>query len=283
MPYDPRFIPGCNLRLPVLGPTLLPVTFNAGQPIEHETFSILFHQGRQLAIACASTIDGASIIPAGTIKRKSFIFDPDVPNSIQLDNNQGYHKNPWDRGHLIRRRALHWGPLDEATQADRESSYWTNIAPQHEHLHDTAWGDIEDWLLDFADQQDRRLAVFVGPVLLGQDPEIVNKPGEDPIQIPAGYWKIVALKHNNTLRAAAFLVWQRDYDKPDPVNFDPVLEQVRITTIEYLTDLTFPDLRDADPLKFGVQFATVAGRNRMVAGSATPTTAAITCPQDVVL
>ena len=95
MPYDPKFIPGCNLRLPVLGPTVSPVTFNAGQPIEHEKFSILFHQGRQLAIACASTIDGASIIPAGTIKRKSFIFDPDVPNSIQLDNNQGYHKNPW--------------------------------------------------------------------------------------------------------------------------------------------------------------------------------------------
>lgn len=192
-----------------VGASVQPLAFNGGDPIEHTKFSILFHQGRGFAIACAHNIDGASIIKEGKIKRKSFVFDPDVPNRIQVADKQGYHKNPWDRGHLVRRRAVHWGKLAEATQADRESSYWTNIAPQHEHLHDTAWGSIEDWLLELADTSDKRLCVFTGPVLLGQDPRLVNKPTEKPIQIPAGFWKIIALKHNSVLRAAAFLVWQR--------------------------------------------------------------------------
>lgn len=196
MPYEPKFIPGCNLRFPKPGPTVLPSAFERGALIERTRFSILFNQQRQLAVACATNIDGATLIPEGRIKRKSFRFDPDVPNKIQLDNDQGYHKNPWDRGHLVRRRSLHWGTLCEGTDADRESSYWTNIAPQHERLHQTAWGSIEDWVLDLADEQDKRIAIFVGPVLLAQDPEIINKPGERPVQIPAGFWKIIAFKHN---------------------------------------------------------------------------------------
>ena len=79
--------------------------------------------------------------------------------------------------------------------------------------------------LDLADKNDKRLSVFTGPVLLGNDPERKNKPNTDPIQIPAGFWKIVALKHQTKLRAASFLVWQRDYDDATPVNFDPILHR----------------------------------------------------------
>ena len=61
-----------------------------------------------------------------------------------MDNNRGYRNNPWDRGHLVRRRAMHWGDLDLAELSDSESFYWTNIAPQHRQLHHTAWGKIEN-------------------------------------------------------------------------------------------------------------------------------------------
>ena len=37
------------------------------------------------------------------------------------------------------------------------------------------------------------------------------------------------------MRSAGFLVWQRDYDSEEPLPFEPVLEQVRLTTIEVLT------------------------------------------------
>lgn len=283
MPYDPKFIPGHTLPLPELGPTAAQFAFNGGIPISHTKFSILFHQVRKFAIACAHNIDGASMIKAGQIKRKRFVFDPDVPNVLQVADQQGYHKNPWDRGHLVRRRSVHWGKKAEAATADRESSYWTNIAPQHTNLHATAWGKIEDWLLGLADHNDKRQCVFTGPVLHPNDPELRNKPHTEPIQIPAGFWKVVALKHHGQLRAAAFLVWQRDYNDVTPVAFDPVLEQVRLTTIEYLTDLAFTALREADPLQFGASMKTIAKRRRAVVGTAMPKPAAITQASDIVL
>lgn len=283
MPYDPKFIPGCTLPLPKLGPTVQQFAFNGGIPISHTKFSILFHQVRKFAIACAHNIDGASMIKAGEIKRKSFVLDPDVPDQLQVADKQGYHKNPWDRGHLVRRRAVQWGNKADAIDADRQSSYWTNIAPQHKNLQKSAWGKIEDWLLDVADKNDKRLSVFTGPVLLSNDPELKNKPNTEPIQIPAGFWKIVALKHQAKLRAASFLVWQRDYDNATPVKFDPVLEQVRLTTIEFLTDLAFVELRNADPLQFGASMQKIAMRRRPVAGSALQKAAAITQASDIVL
>ena len=71
-------------------------------------------------------------------------------------------------------------------------------------------------------------------------------------------------------------------DRSDPVEFDPLLEQVRITTIEFLTGLSFKALRDADPLRFGVEFEE-AGRSGIHAGSARSRAAAITCQEDIVM
>ncbi len=260
MPYDPDFIPGVHIPLPDMSDAVRGTAFNNGQPIERTRFSILFNQDRGFAFCTAHNINGADVIPEGRIRRRSFVLDPDVPSAFQVDNDRGYRgvptteDNPWDRGHMVRRRSLHWGDIDEAVRADRESSFWTNIAPQHGRLHDTAWGDIEDFMLDVADDDGSRAAVFQAPVLTPHDPAHLNMPNEQPIQIPAGFWKVMAVRHQGELRAAAFLVWQRDFDKPEPETFDPVLEQIRVTTIEFLTGLSFPQiLRDADPFHFSSQ------------------------------
>jgi endonuclease G len=260
MPYNPTFIPGCNIPLPELSEELKPSAFNGGQPIEHTRFSIVFNQDRGFAFLTAHNIDGGNLIPAGQIDRKSFVFDPDVPNNFQIDNDRGYHINRWDRGHLVRRRSLHWGNFNDAVAANRQSFFWTNIAPQHETLHDTAWGKVEDFILEISDDTSLATAVFQAPVLTPHDPAHQNKPNEQPIQIPAGFWKVVAIKHQGELRAAAFLIWQRDFDKPEPETFDPVLEQVRITTVEFLTGLSFPQvLRDADPFHYSAQLSAAPG------------------------
>lgn len=265
MGFDPTFVQGCIVPLPDLVDRVRDSAFDEGAPIDHTRFSIIFSRERELAIVTAHNIDGLTTLPPGTIPRKnSFRFDTSVPNDIQIDNEQGYVHNPYDRGHLVRRAALHWGDLDCAREADSESFFWTNIAPQHTELHWTAWGRIENWLLDLADDKDKRASVFTGPVFTPEDPEFVNRPNELPIRIPAGYWKIVAVKHEGNLRAAAFLTWQRDFDKAEPVDFDPILEQVRITTIEFLTGLSFEALRDADPLRFGGELAADGARESSV-------------------
>lgn len=252
MPYNPNFIDQFPVQLPLLSAENMLHAFDNGNPTHHSRYSFIFNEHRKLSLVTAHNIDGDTIIPEGIIKRKNgFRFDPDVSRQVQLDNDQGYKNNDWDRGHLVRRRSMHWGnDIAEAEMADRETFYWTNIAPQHHRLHDTAWGSIEDWMLAYADQSNQKVNVFTGPVFTGNDPEILNDPEEQPFQLPAGFWKIFALQVGENLTASGFLVWQRDYDQSIPLQFDPILEQVRITTIEYLTGLNFADLRNADTLLY---------------------------------
>ncbi len=286
MGYDPDFLEGDSIHLPTLSALLAEQALADGQPIDHMRFSVIFHAVRGLAICTAHTIDGATLHPEGLIRRKDrFRFDDQVPNELQIDNRRGYWKNSWDRGHLTRRRSLHWGSEEDARTADSESFFWTNIAPQHEHLHDTAWGAIEDWMLDLAETGSRRAAVFTGPVMMPDDPLHQNAVDEEPIQIPAGFWKIIVIPRESGRSVAAFLVWQRDHDSEDPVSFSPFLEQVRLTTVEFLTGLSFVGLRELDPLRFGAtrepRRITRRGEVALVAPGLRPN--AVLSPADIVL
>jgi endonuclease G len=251
MGYDANFLGGDAVPLPTLSQRLVAEALNGGAPVDHARFSLIFSKRRGLALCTAHTIDGASMLPEGHIPRDDrFRFDTQVENGIQIDDNRGYRNNPWDRGHLVRRRSLHWGDEQEAEEADSESYFWTNIAPQHELLHDTAWGPIEDWVLNRAETGQQRAAVFTGPVMTPDDPYHKNGPEEEPFQVPAGFWKVIVIPHQGARTVASFLVWQRDHDSEHPVSFSPFLEQVRLTTIEFLTGLLFGQLRRLDPQRF---------------------------------
>jgi len=251
MGYDTGFLGGDPVALPSPSEHVRQQAFCDAQPIHHSRFSVIFHAHRGLAICTAHNIDGATLMSEGVIKRKDrFRFDDQVPTELQIDNDRGYRSNPWDRGHLTRRRSLHWGSEEEARRADSESYFWTNIAPQHERLHHTAWGPIENWMLERAETTDQRAAVFQGPILTPDDPVHTNASDEEPIQIPAGFWKVIVIPHHGRRTAAAFIVWQRDHDSSYPVSFSPHLEQVRLTTVEFLTGLSFLGLRALDPLRF---------------------------------
>jgi len=248
--FDPEFIRGHRVELPRPQERVKATAFAYGAPVDHLRFSLVFNQERSLAAFTAHNIDGGTMLPEGSLPRRNrFRLDPFVPPELQLDDARGYRNNPWDRGHLVRRRSMHWGDAVQAQTADSESFYWTNIAPQHKALHAGAWGKIEDWILGVASTQARRACVFTGPVLTPDDPYITNKESERRLQIPAGFWKVVALDYDGALRVAAFLVWQRDFDRAEPVSVDPVLEQVRLTTIEFLTGLSFAGIQEADPLR----------------------------------
>jgi endonuclease G len=236
--------------MPALSERVRATAYGYGAPIDHRRYSLIFNQERGLAVVTAHNIDGGAMLDEGAIPRRDrFRLDPSLPRELQIDDDRGYRSNPWDRGHLVRRRSLHWGDRDEAAAADSESFYWSNITPQHTALHHTAWGRIEDWILGVAEADAQRACVFTGPVLTEDDPQVVNRDNEKAMRIPAGFWKVVALPHDGALRVAAFLVWQRDFDRAEPVTFDPLLEQVRLTTIEFLTGLSFAALQDSDPMR----------------------------------
>lgn len=257
MAYDPDFINGQSIPLPTPSARVVASAFGNGF-IHHLRHSILFNQDRGFAFVAAHNIDGSSMPPAQFTSR-SFKNDPDIqPTSLQVDKKRGYLEspangfgpNPWDQGHLARRASLSWGAEADARIAERESDMWSNIVPQHGNLHDDPWGSIEDWMLERVEAGGKRACVFTGPVFTDDDPTHQNGPGEIPILIPAGFWKVISILLDGNMRSAGFLVWQRDYASEVPLPFSPVLEQVRLTTIEVLTGLTFPALRQFDPLLF---------------------------------
>ena len=268
MPYNPEFIVGNVIPLPTPNNRVLNSAFGGGY-INHSRHSILFNQERGFAFISAHNIDGETLSSIQHTRRK-FKFDPKIkPRTFQVDRDRGYREsqdgvfgpNPWDQGHLARRKSLSWGNQDEASKAELESDYWSNIVPQHGNLHDDAWGKIEDWMLEHIEKGGRRACVFTGPVFTPDDPNHKNGPNEIPIRIPAGFWKVITIKLNGQLRSAGFLIWQRDYNSDSPLDFAPVLEQVRLTTIEVLSGLTFPALRGFDPLLFNNE---VIKRNRRI-------------------
>jgi endonuclease G len=269
MAYDPDFITGHVVPLPIPNQRVTQSAFG-GDYVHHLRHSILFNQERGFAFVAAHNIDGAAISSVQFTTR-SFRNDPEIqPTSLQVNNDRGYREsathglgpNPWDRGHLARRKSLSWGSQALASIAERESDLWSNIAPQHENLHDDAWGSIEDWMLERVENDGQRACIFTGPVFTEDDPEHQNGDDEEPIQIPAGFWKVISVESSGAMRSAGFLVWQRDYDSDQPLPFAPVLEQVRLTTIEVLTGLTFPALRGFDPILFDRQ-----GRSRALIAS----------------
>jgi len=266
MPYDPEFIDGHVVPLPTPNDRVKALAYN-GDYIHHSRHSLLFNKERGFAFVSAHNVDGTTL-PAAQYTNRSFKNDSIIqPKSLQVDRNRGYREskeqgfgpNPWDQGHLARRKSLSWGNAEAAKTAERESDMWSNIAPQHENLHDDAWGEIEDWMLKRVESDCHRACVFTGPVFTEDDPEHKNGPEEETIRIPAGFWKVISTELNGAMRSAGFLVWQRDYDNEEPLPFAPVLEQVRLTTIEVLTGLTFPALRLYDPLLFDNQMRRPTG------------------------
>ncbi|MFT6023653.1 MAG: endonuclease G [Ascidiaceihabitans sp.] len=250
MGYDPDFISGHTIPLPVPGARVLRTAFQGGDYIHHSRYSLIFNQDRGFATCTAHNIEGDSL-SRKQYKSRSFKFDPLIkPNRLQVDKDRGYRNNPWDQGHIARRKSMSWGDPVDAAIAERESDHWSNIAPQHETLHSNAWGLIEDWMLKRVEGGKHRACVFGGPVFTEDDPILQNAPDETPIQIPAGFWKIISIELDGAMRSAAFLLWQRDYDHAEPLPFAPVLEQVRLSTIEVLTGLGFPALRTFDPLLY---------------------------------
>jgi endonuclease G len=260
VPYNPDFLGSVSVPLPALLPGTLQDAWNNGAVIDHTNYSLVFNQARELAVYTAANIHGEHLVSG--INRRSFTFDPDVPKQIQIDNDRGYKgfptqdDNPWDAGHLARRKDVHWPDKTTAKAAERDSSRWTNIAPQHSKLNQGSWRKVEDWLLGLADDAERRLSVFTGPVFTATDLVWQNRAGELQIRIPSGYWKIGLFLHAGQLRAAAFLIWQTDVvpsaDDFDHARFNPVLEQVRVLTVEHLAGLSFgDDVRANDPLHFG--------------------------------
>lgn len=243
--YDPEFL-GIKLPLPALSDeqfrnSARPVTTEPGQPAEkssavlnYEHFSLVMNRRRQLALYTVVNIDGASSV---SINRESDIwsFDPRIAQSEQIGEAL-YRRNKLDRGHLVRRLDPVWGTPESANRANDDTFHFTNCSPQHERFNqnDETWQGIENFLLDSARNNSRRLTVFTGPVMTERDPIYRG------VRIPLRFWKIAVAKPSpEKLTVTAYLLDQEKLVSGGLERFDASIFQVKVAQIQRRTGIDF--------------------------------------------
>lgn len=256
--YDENFLgEGFKVSLPeITGPAKDKVLkFNdKGDTVRNYThFSLVMNKDRKMCFYAANNIDGAKL--RNDIRRGKWQIDETIGEANQVGHSV-YGGNQLDKGHMVRRLDVAWGDKNEAQAASDDTFNYTNATPQHADLNQKSWLNLEDWLLVKADEEDRKVSVFTGPIFKDDD-----KPYRG-IQLPAEFWKIVTLKRNTDgqLAAAAFMMSQKDMIEPlyknasrsKDLNLEGVpteqiaVYQVPLSTVESLTGLDFGELKDVD-------------------------------------
>ncbi len=138
-----------------------------------------------------------------------------------------------------------WGGLEEATQANIDSFFFTNIAPQidsfNQSMRDGLWGRLEDAVFEDVDVEDLKVSVFAGPIFRDDDRAFRG------VKIPREFWKVIAYVEAGDLKTAGFVLTQNlnQLEALDVSEFR--VYQVALSEIEARCDLRFPStLKSAD-------------------------------------
>lgn len=171
-------------------------------------FSLAMSESRRIARWVAWNIDGGNLKRLGR-RHLRFKKDPKLPDHAQI-GNELYRYNPLDRGHIARRADLTWGSRSEAERANKDSFFYTNIAPQHKEFNQSKaggiWGQIENAIFSDVELQDLKVSVMGGPVFSERDGEYRG------VQIPNSYWKAIYYRKlgQKTVRVRAYVLSQFD-------------------------------------------------------------------------
>lgn len=240
--YDPKFlgddyeVPHPKFRSDEQDIALL----KDGSKVLHYThFSIVMSKSRRLAYYTVVNINGNQL---RSIQRNDkWYLDPRIEIEYQC-GPELYKNNPLDRGHLVRRSDPIWG--DAAEKANKDTFHFTNCAPQHSDLNQKIWLDLENYILDNAENWNLKVTVFTGPVF--REDDIVYRG----VKIPSEFWKIaIMVKEDGNLSATAYLQTQKDLIENLEFNYGEYKTyQVPISRIETITGLNFGCLSNHDPI-----------------------------------
>ena len=245
--YDPDFLDvSVPLPVPAGGAGILEVNNRPDLPYHH--FSVVMHADRKLAMFTACNTDGSRLRRLSRSGR--WQTDPRLPVDAQTGND-AYRNNDYDRGHLVRRVAPMWGTDAEARLAQADTFHYTVCAPQHARLNQRVWLELEDYLLDWAEDNAARLSIFTGPIFRADDPEY-----RDIVRVPADYWKVAVAQRPSGPRAVGYLHTQKNLIPTVEEAFgDYKTHRVPIHVLADLTGLNFSVLEPFDVADAGFEIA----------------------------
>src|SRR5262249_55019963 len=159
--------------------------------LKYHHFSAVVNRERHLAIFTAVNIEGdrkASL----TREPDRWIRDPRIDVREQI-GNEFYKGTPFDRGHLVRRIDPAWGIDKEVAKVANDDTYhFTNCAPQHKRYNRglQLWRGLEDYLIERALEDHRRITVFTGPLFdRDENLNVTGDPEYASVKVPRWYWK----------------------------------------------------------------------------------------------
>jgi endonuclease G len=207
--------------------------------------------------------------------------DPEAQTSQQLYESQevpgfpnkrtkAFQDRMFQRGHLVRRTDPAWGSDDRALRADADTFHFANCTPQVGFFNTGSapastpdsgggrlWRAVEDYVLDNAVNEQKRVSVFTGPVLDDQNDPKWRQEVVPGFRVPLRFWKVVVWVDSGRLRSLAMLADQEPVIKvmPEAIARGEAFADiskvedfvVTVTEVERLTGLTFDDaVRAAD-------------------------------------
>jgi endonuclease G len=216
---------------------------NGSELIHYTHFSLALSKSRRFAYWVAWNIDGGRL---KKLSRKGikFDFDPRIQENFQVGNDL-YADNRLDRGHIARRADLVWGSSAEARQANKDSFFFTNIAPQMDNFNQSnlggIWGELENAVFDEVDVENFHVSVFGGPVFRNDDRVFLG------IKIPREFFKILAYVEGGKLSSKAFILTQ-NLDQLELLDLNEFkVFQVTLGEVEQRCGFSFPaNLKTAD-------------------------------------
>ena len=259
--YNPAFLGGGKRRVPLpqMTPAMIrdaavnlePTEGASKYELPYHHYSVVLNAKRRLAFFTAVNIDGTQEKNLGKREQDKWIFDRRVESRLQIGND--WYAKPFDRGHLVRRLDPAWGRTKAiAKTANDDTFHFTNCSPQHSRFNQgkNLWQGLENYLLDTATAEDRRISVFTGPIFAGDDPVY------EGVKVPKQFWKVATwVRPDGTMGAAGFFVSQEEL--LTAIGLEATAEQVartfqaRISEIEKLTKLDFGVLRTVDTFRNG--------------------------------
>lgn|GEM_PF-846350 len=228
--YRDDFLAGLSLPIPS-HPSL-------GKRRDYGHFSVVMDADRPIARIAAWNTD-MSLQQHG-LRPRNYFLDPVLGEDEQTSAGV-YRNNRLDRGHIVGRRSVTWGPdLGTAQLAGASAFFYPNISPQYDMFNRGLWLEIENTVLQRAVDLGVRITGFAGPVIADSDKIVQGQ------RVPQKFWMLaVAVDEGGQTRATAFLAPQKEdmarFRRGEPLR--PFI--VTLDVLETLTGFDFAVPADA--------------------------------------
>ncbi|NNE76897.1 MAG: DNA/RNA non-specific endonuclease [Pricia sp.] len=208
-----------------LSPDFLPSS-SSGMVVEHDHYMLSYSEPHEQAEWVAYSLKKEHLTQDRR-KRPFFLEDPKVPSKSADWRN--YRGSGYDRGHLCPA-----GDRKFSEQAYNETFYTSNISPQNSKFNAGVWNRLEIQNREWAKKHNELFVVAGGVLESGLD-EI----GEEDVDVPRYFYKIIAIGDNTNLKILGFLLLARESKKPLQefvVSVDEIEERTGIDFFEKLSD-----------------------------------------------